>query len=53
MVSGSVSRKGPDYLNNKRRFLKFEKYTNANFITTDPNSLDFKSKNCLYTKSSR
>ncbi len=43
-----VSKKGPDYINNKKRFLKFEKYTDTNFITTDPNSIDFKSKNSFY-----
>ena len=37
-----ISKFGPDYSNNKKRLLKFEKFTDANFITTDPKSIDFK-----------
>ena len=43
-----VSKYGPDYRNNKQRFLKFTKHTDANFITTDPYSLDFDVKNTFY-----
>ena len=43
-----VSKHGPDYKNNKKRFLKFINHTAANFITTDPYSLDFSVKNTFY-----
>ncbi|WP_440927717.1 glycosyltransferase [Candidatus Pelagibacter sp.] len=43
-----VSKTGPDYLNNKKRLLKFSDFMDANFITTDPNSLDFKLKNSFF-----
>jgi hypothetical protein len=36
-----ITKFGPDYVNNKHRLLKFEKYIDASFITTDPNALDF------------
>ena len=36
-----VTKHGPDYNLNKNRFIKFIKHTDANFITTDPYSLDF------------
>ena len=37
-----------DYINNKKRFLKFSKVADANFITTDPRSLNFKVKNSFF-----
>ena len=40
-----VSKNGPDYLKNKNRFLKNSKIFDANFITSDPNSLSFKTIN--------
>ena len=43
-----VSKTGPDYLNNKKRLLKFSDLMDANFITTDPNSLNFKLKNSFF-----
>jgi glycosyltransferase involved in cell wall biosynthesis len=43
-----VSKNGPDYKINKNRFLKFNKYLDANFITTDPHSLDFNTVNTFY-----
>ena len=43
-----VSKNGPDYTNNKKRFLKFINYTDANFITTDPKSIDFKTNNTFF-----
>ena len=36
-----VTKHGPDYNSNKNRFLKFVNHSDANFITTDPYSLDF------------
>ena len=38
-------KKGPDYLNNKKRILKLEKYVDASFLTSDPKALNFKIKN--------
>ena len=43
-----VSKTGPDYLNNKKRLLKFSDLMDANFLTTDPNSLNFKLKNSFF-----
>ena len=43
-----VSKYGPDYLNNKKRLLKFSKLLDANFITTDPKSIDFNLNNSFY-----
>ena len=43
-----ISRNGPDYLNNKKRLLKFSGILDANFITTDPNTIDFKIKNSFF-----
>ena len=43
-----ISKLGPDYLNNKKRLLKFSDISDANFITTDPRSLDFKLKNSFF-----
>ena len=43
-----ISRYGPDYLNNKKRIIKFAEICNANFITTDPNSIDFKIDNSFF-----
>ena len=40
-----ISKFGPDYLKNKNRLLKNEDFIDTNFITTDPNSLDFKVNN--------
>ena len=38
----------PDYLNNKKRLLKFSKLLDSNFITTDPKSIDFSLNNSFY-----
>ena len=43
-----LSKKGPDYFKNRSRILDKSKVVNASFITTDPNSLDFKIKNSFY-----
>jgi hypothetical protein len=43
-----VSKNGPDYTMNKKRFTKFLQLTDANFLTTDPNSLEFDVKNTFY-----
>ncbi|MDC3184488.1 glycosyltransferase [Candidatus Pelagibacter sp.] len=43
-----ISKNGPDYLNNKKRLLKFADILDANFITTDPNTIDFKIKNSFF-----
>ena len=43
-----ISKFGPDYKNNKKRLLKFENFTEANFITTDPKSIDFKYENSFF-----
>ena len=43
-----VTKHGPDYNSNKNRFLKFVNHTDANFITTDPYSLDFNVINTYY-----
>ncbi len=43
-----LSRRGPDYEKNKFRILDKITSTDASFITTDPNSLDFKINNCFY-----
>ena len=41
-------KKGPDYLNNKKRILKLEKYVDSTFLTSDPNDLNFKIKNSFF-----
>tara|TARA_B100001057_G_scaffold86398_1_gene82314 strand:- start:2527 stop:4635 length:2109 start_codon:yes stop_codon:yes gene_type:complete len=43
-----LSKNGPDYLNNKRRILDKIDYLDATFLTSDPNSLDFKIKNSYF-----
>jgi len=43
-----ISKFGPDYNNNKKRLLKFQNFTEANFITTDPKSIDFKNNNSFF-----
>ena len=43
-----VTKHGPDYTMNKKRFTKFLQLTDANFLTTDPNSLEFDVKNTFY-----
>ena len=43
-----LSRNGPDYLNNKKRILDKINIMDATFLTTDPNSLDFKIKNSYF-----
>ena len=40
-----LSRKGPDYQNNKKRILDKIEIIDSTFLTTDPKSLDFKIKN--------
>jgi len=41
-------KKGPDYLNNKKRILKLEKYIDSTFLTSEPNELNFKVKNSFF-----
>jgi hypothetical protein len=41
-------KKGPDYLNNKKRILKLEKYIDTTFLTSDPKALNFKIKNSFF-----
>ena len=43
-----VSRFGPDYIKNKNRLLKNTNFIDTNFITTDPNSLDFNVSNSFF-----
>ena len=43
-----LSKNGPDYLNNKKRILDKTPILDATFLTTDPNSLDFKIKNSYF-----
>ena len=43
-----ISKYGPDYNMNKKRFTKFLKHTDANFLTSDPNSLNFNVQNTFY-----
>ena len=43
-----ITKFGPDYINNKKRLTKFDKILDANFITTDPNSIDFKINNPFF-----
>tara|TARA_A100001011_G_scaffold353151_1_gene394467 strand:- start:4061 stop:6175 length:2115 start_codon:yes stop_codon:yes gene_type:complete len=43
-----LSRKGPDYTKNKLRVLDKINSVDASFITTDPDSLDFKINNSFY-----
>ena len=43
-----VSKFGPDFIKNKNRLLKNIKFIDANFLTTDPNSIEFKIKNSYF-----
>ncbi len=43
-----VSKFGPDFDKNKNRLLKNVEFIDANFLTTDPNSLKFKIKNSYF-----
>ena len=43
-----ISKYGPDYINNKKRLLKSEKFCDASFITTDSKSIDFNLQNVFY-----
>jgi glycosyltransferase involved in cell wall biosynthesis len=43
-----VTKYGPDYMNNKKRFLQKSELVDASFLTTDPLALDFKIKNCFF-----
>ena len=43
-----ISRKGPDYNQNKHRLISKAKYSDFSFITTSPDVLDFKLKNLYY-----
>ena len=43
-----VTKLGPDYNNNKRRFLDKIKFLDASFLTTDPKSLNFKINNSFF-----
>ena len=43
-----ISKLGPDYINNKKRLLKFKNFMDSSFITTDPKSIDFKIDNSFY-----
>ena len=42
------SKSGPDYINNRKRLLKFKNFMDSSFITTDPKSIDFKIDNSFY-----
>ena len=41
-------RKGPDFLKNKKRILSLENYVDATFLTSNPQSLDFKIKKSFF-----
>ena len=43
-----ISKLGPDYINNRKRLLKFKNFMDSSFITTDPKSIDFKIDNSFY-----
>ena len=43
-----LSKYGPDYLKNKLRILDKSEICDASFITTSPDALDFKIRNCYY-----
>ena len=43
-----LSKNGPDYSNNKKRILDKIKILDATFLTSDPQSLDFKIKNSYF-----
>ncbi len=43
-----ITKHGPDYINNKKRLLKFQEINNTNFITTDPHSLHFNIRNAFF-----
>jgi hypothetical protein len=43
-----LSRNGPDYLNNKKRILNKIEIIDSTFLTSDPESLDFKIKNSYF-----
>ena len=43
-----ITKFGPDYVNNKNRLLKCEKFIDASFITTNPKSLDFNVDNSYF-----
>ena len=43
-----VTKFGPDYENNKRRILDKKKFIDANFLTTDPESLNFEIENSFF-----
>ncbi len=43
-----VSKFGPDFDKNKNRLIKNIKFIDANFLTTDPNSLNFNIKNSYF-----
>ncbi len=43
-----VTKLGPDYENNKKRILDKTNFIDANFLTTDPKSLDFQIKDSFF-----
>ena len=43
-----LSRNGPDFINNKKRILDKIDFVDKTFLTTDPNSLNFKLKNSYF-----
>jgi glycosyltransferase involved in cell wall biosynthesis len=43
-----LSKKGPDFLNNKKRILDKTKLIDSTFLTTDPTSLNFKINNSFF-----
>tara|TARA_Y100000768_G_scaffold327121_1_gene264679 strand:+ start:308 stop:2413 length:2106 start_codon:yes stop_codon:yes gene_type:complete len=43
-----LSKYGPDFKKNKDRLIKLEKYIDASFMTTDPNSLEFNIENSFF-----
>ena len=43
-----VTKRGPDFLNNKKRLISKKDFIDATFITTDPKSLDFDIKDSFF-----
>ncbi len=43
-----LSKKGPDFLNNKKRILDKSQFIDKTFLTTDPKSLNFKINNSYF-----
>ncbi len=43
-----VTKHGPDFIKNKNRLLKNTQFIDTNFLTSDPNSIEFKIKNSYF-----